>query len=275
MGIGRSGTERPERPRSDRAPLALPGDLMDTQLRLEILPQPDHLTCGPTCLHAVYRFFRDPISLNQVIQEIPQLEDGGTLAVVMACHALKRGYSATIVTYNVHVFDPTWFKPGARPLAESLEAQGRSADSSRRKLASQEYLDFLKLGGKLRMEDLTSELIRRFLKNSTPILTGLSATYLYRAKRELGRDSIPDDVRGFPVGHFVVLCGYDQSNRTVLLADPLQPNPLANEQTYALGIDRVKNAILLGIVTHDANLLIIEPRTNRKRVPSADPHHRE
>ncbi|HEV3301904.1 MAG TPA: hypothetical protein VG055_19775, partial [Planctomycetaceae bacterium] len=90
-----------------------------------------------------------------------------------------------------------------------------------------------------------------------------------------GRDSVPDDVRGFPVGHFVVLCGYDQSNRTVLLADPLQPNPLATEQTYALGIDRVKNAILLGIVTHDANLLIIEPRTNRKRVPSADSHHRE
>ena len=67
------------------------------------------------------------------------------------------------------------------------------------------------------MEDLTSELIRRFLKNSTPILTGLSATYLYSAKREFGRDSIPDDVRGSPVGHFVVLCGYDQSNRTVLV----------------------------------------------------------
>ena len=125
------------------------------------------------------------------------------------------------------------------------------------------------------MEDLTSELIRRFLKNSTPILTGLSATYLYRAKREFGRDSIPDDVRGAPVGHFVVLCGYDQSNRTVLVADPLHPNPFANEQTYAVEIDRVKNAILLGIVTHDANLLIIEPRTNRKRALSADSHHRE
>jgi len=248
---------------------------METQLRLEILPQPDHLTCGPTCLHAVYRFFGDSISLNQVVDEISQLEDGGTLAVVMACHALKRGYNATIVTYNVQVFDPTWFKKNAPPLAERLELQCEVADSSKVQLACREYLDFLSLGGKLRMEDLTSELIRRFLKNSTPILTGLSATYLYRAKRELGRDSVPDDVRGFPVGHFVVLCGYDQSNRTVLLADPLHPNPLGTERTYALGIDRVKNAILLGIVTHDANLLIIEPRTNRKRVPSADPHHRE
>jgi hypothetical protein len=248
---------------------------MQTRLRLEIFPQPDHVTCGPTCLHAVYRYFRDSISLAEVVEQIPQLEDGGTLAVVMACHALKRGYSATIYTYNVEVFDPTWFETGAPPLAERLQAQLAAADSPRLRLASSEYLDFLRLGGKLRMEDLTSELIRRFLKNSTPILTGLSATYLYRAKREIGWESIPDDVRGFPVGHFVVLCGYDQSSRTVLVADPLQPNPLATVHTYAVEMDRVKNAILLGIVTHDANLLIIEPRTSRKRAASADPHHRE
>jgi hypothetical protein len=248
---------------------------MTTRLRLEILRQPDHLTCGPTCLQAVYRYFGDSIPLPQVIEEIPQLEDGGTLAVVMACHALRRGYDATIYTYNVNVFDPTWFKPGAAQLAERLEAQREATDSRKLRLACAEYLDFLQLGGTLRMEDLTSELIRKFVKNSTPILTGLSATYLYRARREFGRDSIPDDVRGFPVGHFVVLCGYDQSKRTVLVADPLHPNPLADEQTYAVEIDRVKNAILLGIVTHDANLLIIEPRTSRKRAMSADSHHRE
>jgi hypothetical protein len=251
------------------------GTTLKMRLHLEILPQPDHVTCGPTCLQAVYRYFGDSVPLPTIIDEIPQLEDGGTLAVVMACHALARGYQATIYTYNVQVFDPTWFLPGNDTLAERLTAQQTTAESKRVRLACGECLDFLRLGGKLRMEDLTSELIRRFLKNSTPILTGLSATYLYRAKREFGRDSIPDDVRGSPVGHFVVLCGYDQSNRTVVVADPLHPNPLANEPMYAVEIDRVKNAIMLGIVTHDANLLIIEPRTNRKRAPSADSHHRE
>jgi hypothetical protein len=192
----------------------------------------------------------------------------------MACHALARGYKATIYTYNVQVFDPTWFHSGNDCLVERLAAQEKASSSKRVRLACNEYLDFIRLGGKLRMEDLTSELIRRFLKNSTPILTGLSATYLYRAMREFGRDAIPDDVRGSAVGHFVVLCGYDQSNRTVLVADPLHPNPMASEQTYAVEIDRLKNAMLLGILTHDANLLIIEPRTNRKRATSADSHHR-
>jgi hypothetical protein len=34
----------------------------------------------------------------------------------------------------------------------------------------------------------------------------LSATYLYQTKREF--DNEYDDIRGNPVGHFVVICGY-------------------------------------------------------------------
>ena len=51
-------------------------------VHLEIQPQPDDTTCGPTCLHAVYRFFQDTISLDQVIAECTQLEGGGTLVTI-------------------------------------------------------------------------------------------------------------------------------------------------------------------------------------------------
>jgi hypothetical protein len=86
----------------------------------DILAQPDNLTCGPTCLHAVYRFFRDQLPLEQVIQETPQLFEGGTLAVLLGCHALRRGYDVTILTCNLQVFDPTWFQPPFPPLSERL-----------------------------------------------------------------------------------------------------------------------------------------------------------
>ena len=71
-------------------------------------------------------------------------------------------------------------------------------------------------GGDVRMEDMTGNLLRRYLKRSIPILTGLSATYLYNERREFGERSTPDDVRGLPQGHFVVLCGYDVVERTVM-----------------------------------------------------------
>jgi hypothetical protein len=88
-----------------------------------------------------------------------------------------------------------------------------------------------------------------------PIITGLSSTYLYRATREYGPRDEPDDIRGTPGGHFVVLAGYDRPERTVLIADPYGPR-----RDYWLSIDRAVGAILLGIVTHDANLLVIQPQ---------------
>ena len=61
---------------------------MEARLHVEMLPQPDPLTCGPTALHAVYRYYDDDIPLNQVVSQIPMLEGGGTLAPVLACHVV-------------------------------------------------------------------------------------------------------------------------------------------------------------------------------------------
>jgi hypothetical protein len=77
--------------------------------------------------------------------------------------------------------------------------------------------------------------------------------------REIPESSKPDDVRGEPVGHFVVLTGYDDETREVLIADPLQSNPLTGSRYYAVNTHRLIGAILLGAVTYDANLLVIEP----------------
>jgi hypothetical protein len=109
---------------------------------------------------------------------------------------------------------------------------------------------------------LTAGLLRKFLKRSLPVLTGLSATYLYNCAREyaVGKSLVYDDIRGESTGHFVVLAGYDRKKRTVLVADPLKPNPVAESQDYEVSIDRLICAIMLGVLTYDGDLLIIEPR---------------
>lgn len=238
-----------------------------------MLPQPTDTTCGPTCLQAVYRYYGDDVGLGEVIAEVPSLADGGTLAVLLACHALRRGYRATIYTYNLQVFDPTWFSAPDVNLRARLGAQLVAKTDDKLLVATQGYLDFLALGGVVRFEDLTAALIRKYLKRAIPILTGLSATFLHRTAREFGPQCFEDDVRGSPTGHFVVLCGYDREERTVLLADPLHPNPLAQSHIYAATIERVIGAIYLGVLTHDANLLIIEP-PSAGQGPSSAPTHR-
>jgi Peptidase_C39 like family len=249
---------------------------METRLQVEILPQPDDFSCGPTCLHALYSYYDDEISLERVVAEVPMLESGGTLDVLLANHALARGYSAKVFTYNVQMFDPTWFGEKPVDLAERLRLQLDHKDSPRLRVATEAFLLFLERGGEVRFEELTSALIRKYLSREIPILAGLSATYLYRSPREYGVESRPDDIRGKPAGHFVVLCGYDKDKREVLVADPLQKNPFARTHYYVVSIDRLICAILLGILTYDSNFLIIEPRRRRKSQGSrADSHRRQ
>ncbi|HVR73396.1 MAG TPA: cysteine peptidase family C39 domain-containing protein [Planctomycetota bacterium] len=242
---------------------------MEIQLELDILRQPDNTSCGPTCLQAIYRYYGQELALEQVIAEVDALDEGGTLEILLGCHALKRGFQATIFSYNVQIFDPTWYQLSPDGLKRRLERQRSAKPSAKLHLATSAYLEFLDRGGRISFEDLSGELLERHLTENRPILAGLSATYLYKSSREYGPRGEPDDIRGLPVGHFVVLCGYDRKSRRVLLADPMHPNPLSQTHTYAVDIDRLVGAIFLGAVTHDANLLVIEPelkKVKKKRV---------
>jgi len=219
--------------------------ILDIELPIRIEPQPDDTTCGPTCLHAVYDYYGDDISLADVIRATRKLDAGGTLAVFLACHALQRGYNATIYTYNLGMFDPSWFGGGDIDIGERLRKQASAHHDKKLQHATEGYLEFLELGGKLRFTDLT----------------GLSSTYLYRSRRVSGPRDLPDDIHGAPCGHFVVLSGYHRKHRTVLVADPYLPNPVARgESFYSVSIDRVICAVLLGVLTHDANLLVIQEK---------------
>jgi len=228
-------------------------------LNFDIIAQPDEVTCGPTCLHALYQYYDDKIPLKQVIQEVRQIKTGGTLAVMLGDHALQRGYRATIYTYNLNVFDPTWFKYSSRKIIELLKKQMRHKSHKRKLMVECDaYIQFLEAGGKVMYDELNKDLIKKYLKQSIPVLTGLSATYLYGTPREIGDTNKYDAVKGEPVGHFVVINGYDEKADFVYMADPMNPNPLKS-QYYNVRFDRLINSIMLGIMTYDANLLIIEP----------------
>lgn len=230
-----------------------------TPVDFHIAAQPDGSSCGPTCLQALYRFHGDDIALEVIRRAVRQLDDGGVLGVQLACDALRRGYEADIYTYNLQIFDPTWFR-GVRPdLRAKLTAQAAVKTKRKLQFATRAYLDYLDLGGRVDMRDLSAGLLADLVAQG-PVLTGLSSTWLYGGPREVGREPEDDDVAGVPQGHFVVLCGWQASTRHVWVADPLRPNPFSPEPVYAVDVDRLIASILLGIVTYDANLILLRPR---------------
>lgn len=190
------------------------------------------------------------------------LETGGTLGVLLATHALGRGYKVWIYTYNLKVFDPSWFDQQGRPtdpmiLARKLSQQLRYKKQKKLQLASRAYSEFLRLGGEIKMVDLSSALLGDYLLQGVPLLTGLSATYLYRSKREYGVYPVADDIRGRPQGHFVVLTSYAPDENVVTIADPYHADSEQQGVIYKINMEHLVCAILLGVVTYDGNLVII------------------
>ena len=240
---------------------------MAEKINFSVLSQPDDSTCGPTCLQAVYQHFGLDIPLEQVIEEVQSLEGGGTVAVFLGLHALKNGFDATIYTYNLQLFDPSWFHKKQVPLRDKITDQLSFKRDRKLKEVSKAYMEFLDNGGRIRFEDLTASLIRRYLKLEIPVLTGLSSTYLYRCPREIVRNNelVFDDLAGEPTGHFIVITGYEKAPNWVWIADPLSPNPASPSQYYGVHINHLVCSIMLGILTYDANLLVIEPRSGENK----------
>lgn len=233
---------------------------------LTINTQPNDETCGATCLHAVYRYYGLNMPLNDIVDTVERSLSGGTLSSLLGKHALMQGFDATIFVNNMKIFDPTWFKNSRvspEILSKKLKSQSKFKHSKGITQVSKGYQDFLNLGGNVRFKTLDVKTLKDFFDKKIPILTGLSSTYLYRSARECftsDGESYFDDIRGEPCGHFVVLCGYDEHHKLVVVADPFRTNPFTNDNYYKVSSTRIINAILLGVLTFDATLLIIEPK---------------
>jgi len=236
------------------------GTRMNVELPVLIERQPDYTTCGPTALHAVYRYFGDPIDLPTVIKETPKLPGGGTLSVHLSVHALRRGYEVDTWMCNVRHMDPTWFQQPTDILAKlkARVAAKKLGDDPRYGPAIQAVEEYLTLGGRVRWGDITPKWLGERLAQGTPLLTGTNGTYLYQCARET--EAGPDDVRGDAFGHFVVICGYNADDESVAIADPLLDNPAHGTKYYRASVYRLLGAIFLGVGSDDGNLVLIRPK---------------
>jgi hypothetical protein len=233
------------------------------ELAVRRIVQPDDVTCGPTCLRKVYDFYGLSVDLAEITAALERNEDGGTLAVFLGIAALKRGFNARIYSYDLRIFDPTWASLSSEDLTEKIFERFPSLSNPKRLRAAGAYIRFLEMGGRLSFDELTHQLVKSIIDRGHPLLAGLSATYLYRSARERWDPErqllVEDDVRGEPIGHFVVICGYDQWGRKLTVVDPHEHAPITENGRILVDSQRLINAILLGDLTHDAVLLEVWP----------------
>jgi hypothetical protein len=226
-----------------------------------ILTQPDDITCGPTCLQSIYNYYGDNLSLQETIQQTESLTTGGTLAVLLGCHALTRGYQVRLHSFNTDILDPSWFKLKNISLIDKLNEQAQTTDDKKIRYISEAYNQFISLGGNIIFNDLSFQVIQTYLNQGHPLLSGVNATYFYQTMREYTNDDLRSkhhEFLGEASGHFIVL--YRSNNENDLhIADPYTPHPLSTTHHYTTSYNHWLHAFLLGTGTSDAELLVIIP----------------
>jgi hypothetical protein len=147
-------------------------------------------------------------------------------------------------------------------LISKLKAQCKFKHSKDLVQVSKAFESFLSLGGNLRFKTIDVKTLQEYFDKNTPILTGLSLTYLYRCARECftpDGHAYYDDLQGVPCGHFAVLCGYSDKRTHLIVADPFHTNPFTKTHYYRVSARRTINAIMMGALTYDAVMVIIHP----------------
>lgn len=244
-------------------------------IELNIRTQPNDETCGPTSLHAIYHYYGLNISLNEVIESIERSLSGGTLSPLLGKNALSHGFDATIYVNQLDIFDPSWFKNSAassEKLLLKLKSQDKFKQGKGQLSVSKAYQEFIEMGGNIRFKTIDGQMFKEHFQKKIPILTGLNSTYLYRVSRELytaDGECFFDDLQGVSSGHFVVLCGYHEKRRHVIVADPFRENPISKNNYYKVSLSRLINAIMLGAQTYDASMLVITPKNSNAKESSA------
>jgi hypothetical protein len=221
------------------------------------LAQQDEVSCGAACLAQVLHYYGIEASQTELAERIRRTEEGGTLAVFIGLLAQDLGLRVRLHPLGLRHFDPTWWNLSRRAILQKLTARGEALGMSEE---LEGWITLLERGGKVGFGPLERQRLVRILARHRPVIAGLSATWLYRETRHDPSTNQPDDVAGQPVGHFVVVTGYERRGRRFLINDPYPDIPLGAEGVYTLPARRLITAILMGDATRDAVLLEIWPK---------------
>ena len=170
-------------------------------------------TCGQTSLRAVLDYFGLKFSLSEILKGV-RLYKTGTYIEDMALFAKSLGFKTKIITFDPEFFDPTWAN---LPQKSLLRKYKRSMKFKRgRKRKREKILNYLKKGEKYSLQIPSRKLLFSYLKKKIPPILCIFSTILRKEKRR--KNSKLNDIAGKPMGHFVVLMGYE--NKKFIIMDP-------------------------------------------------------
>lgn len=193
--------------------------------------QPTNTSCGPTAASILLSHYNQEIVPKDAIKQIPVVrsaegEDMGTAGQHIAQWFNSLGYKVDLYSADFQTLDLTWRDNKSDELLKCLEeikdirdipAMGKVWS----KIYVEGYINFIKAGGKLHIQQYISSKLLDSLLVKGPVMTTVNYNVLYNSGRtktvgHITTDS--DPINGRLMNHFNVLTGIKDGK--YVISDP-------------------------------------------------------
>lgn len=157
-------------------------------------------------------------TIDQVKQEVPVYVDAtgvirGTSLGHIATYFQKLGLKTTLHTSDIIIFDPTWKNLNSEKLIQKLTLrqpfiQHGWYDQETLITIVDGYIQYLKKHGTITLSIIDVSYLLQYLQQG-PIFMSVSYNVLnHCAKYDFSKTNTPDDIKGLPSTHAIIISGY-------------------------------------------------------------------
>lgn len=169
-----------------------------------------------------------------------------------AFYAKKLGFISLIITNNIHIFDPSWFKLNNSDLIKNLKKRKKFVGEYYQTLID-DYIDYLLAKGQVRFNTISKGLFTKHLAKRIPIIAELASNFLYKKSKSSKPGRFDDPIRGEIDGHGIVVAGVKDDECKIVDPDSLN-NPFSKNGIYWIS---TKDLIASIFILEGKSLLLV------------------
>jgi len=224
------------------------------KLKVPYIPQRKG-TCGSSSLQQVLAYYGVKLGLDEILKDIKKYKYG-TFMPYLGLYAKRLGFMPKIVTYDVKVFDPTWFGLLVGQIIKKLETRSREMDVPHvYRSECKAFVRYLKAGGAIEFDFIKKGRIIKELERKRPVIVDVCSTILHRKERKNRVKDKYSDTSGEPMYHAVVVSGHEKGK--FIIVDPSKKRG---------GIKQVDQDFLIMTAHAASNNMLILKKGEKKKV---------
>lgn len=223
--------------------------------------KPSSKACGPVCLHNIYSHLNINIDLETILNDLKVDSKTTTHLPQLAKHINQKGVKTVLLSSCSFNIAPEWKNKSKKKIISNLKKWIKYNSVKKKPQQNKSIwikdarflVDYLKEGGSIKILNLTTAVIDKYLNEGYIILSCLEESWLW-GKRKVREKQQYDSIKGGPRGHFVII--FDKTRKQYIISDPYPTLLKSKERIYKVSKER----LLISTLIWGAQVLAIKAK---------------